>query len=209
MKNIFYTFALAAIALTACHTKPSYTISGTVEKGVENGQKVFLLNACSTYPFKKVDSAIVKDCKFTFTGRQDVPEIYILQVPTCNMGEKTFPFILENGHIIADTEKDVITGTIINNTFQAHKDSIKSYEMEYRENIKKLQNDNSLTAEQKEMRKELEKSKRTEKEMVLFRKAITKTIHINDSTQIDEINTESPINSIYMRIIAMDSIQNK
>jgi len=209
MKKLFYTLALVSIALTACHKKPSYTISGTVEKGVENGQKVFLLNACSTYPYKIADSAVVNDCKFTFTGRQDVPQIYVLQVPTSTIGKKIIPFILENGHIVIDTEKEFIAGTMINNAFQAHKDSIKSYEAEYMETIKKLQNDSSLTAEQKEMRKETEMRQRVEKEMALFRKAITETIHLNDSTQINNTNTNNPINNIYMRIIAMDSIQNR
>ena len=77
------------------------------------------------------------------------------------------------------------------------------------ETIKKLQNDSSLTAEQKEMRKETEMRQRVEKEMALFRKAITETIHLNDSTQINNTNTNNPINNIYMRIIAMDSIQNR
>ena len=209
MKNLFYTLALAAIALTACQTQPSYTISGTVEKGVEDGRKVFLLEACSTYPYKKADSAIIKDCKFTLTGRQDVPQIHVLQVPSLGVSEKIIPFILENGHIVIDTEKEFIAGTMINDAFQAHKDSIKSYEAEYMETIQKLQNDSSLTAEQKEMRKEMEMRQRVEKEMALFRKAITETIQLNDSTKIENTNTNSPINGIYMRMIAMDSIQNK
>lgn len=200
MKNLFYTLAFAAISLTACQTTPSYTISGTVENGVEDGRKVYLLNSCSVYPHKKGDSAVVKDGKFTFTGREDIPQICVLQVPTRASGDKIVPFILENGHIHINTEKDIVAGTRTNDTFQAHKDSIKSYETAYLESLKKLQNDTSLTADQKEIRKEIEMYKRVKKEMSLFRNTI----------EGDTINTgtNDPISTIYSLVIAIDSIQN-
>ena len=199
MKKIFYTLALAAIAFTACQ-KPSYTISGTVENGVEDGRKVFLLNSCSIYPSQKADSAEVKDGKFTFIGREDIPQICVLQVPTSGNGDKIIPFILENGHILINAEKDIVAGTKTNNTFQAHKDSIKSYETAYLKSIKKLQDDSTLTAEQKEMRREIEMYKRVKKEMSLFRNTI----------ESDTLNTATndPISSIYSLVIAIDSIQN-
>jgi hypothetical protein len=199
MKKIFYTLALAAIAFTACQ-KPSYTISGTVEEGVEDGRKVYLLNSGCAYPYKIADSAVVKDGKFTFGGREDIPQICVLQVPTRGSSDKIVPFILENGHIFINTEKDIVAGTRNNNTFQAHKDSIKSYEIAYLESLKRLQNDSTLTEDQKEIRKEIEMYKRVKKEISLFRNTI----------EADTVNTATndPISSIYSLVIAIDSIQN-
>ena len=68
MKKIIYFFAAGAMALTACNNEPSYKISGTVE--AEDGKLVYLQEAKGR-EFIKLDSAVVTNGKFTFSGRKD------------------------------------------------------------------------------------------------------------------------------------------
>ena len=69
---------LCALSLMACQEKKAegYTISGTL-KGDAEGARIMLLDEQALPPVK-LDSAIVKDGKFSLKGKIDAPAMYSL-----------------------------------------------------------------------------------------------------------------------------------
>lgn len=147
MKKYMYIWAACSIvAWTACNRTPGYRITGTVE-GIAEGDTVYL-QELSDGLLTKLDSAIVKNGKFTFTGRQDTAAVRYL---TYMKGEKRLftDFFLENGQIAAVlSENGSATGTANNDVYQAFKDKYVALQNEIRETYRKTKTDSTLTAEQ-------------------------------------------------------------
>ena len=111
-----YILYLLALPLAACQTKgPSYTISGTVSEKYKDGRTIYLMKKGPT----KLDSTIIKNGKFTFTGRQDSTVVRFLFMPPKEGKGLNQSFYLENGHIIADIRNWKITGTPNNDAYDA------------------------------------------------------------------------------------------
>ena len=69
------TYVLAATLLAACNSgNNGYTITGTVE-GANDGDMVYL-QGVEGRQLVKLDSAVIKNGTFTFTGKQVVPAEY-------------------------------------------------------------------------------------------------------------------------------------
>ena len=127
MKKIFtfLPFALLLI-LTSCGSDNSYTLNGNID--IEDGTKVYILQADqNNQPFIK-DSTSVKSGEFIFKGMSATPQISYMQVEGVNGYVLT---ILENGTINADLYKDSITksnvyGSKSNDDFIKYKIETKS-----------------------------------------------------------------------------------
>lgn len=102
---------LCALSLMACQEKKAegYTISGTL-KGDAEGARIMLLDEQALPPVK-LDSAIVKDGKFSLKGKIDAPAMYSLIIDINEPGteqpdyrNKKFKvnFYLENSDITFD-----------------------------------------------------------------------------------------------------------
>ena len=149
MKKIVYLFAAGAMALTACNSEPSYKISGTVE-GAEDGKVVYLQKQQGR-ELVKLDSAVVTNGKFTFSGRKDTAAVHYLTI-NVNEGKRyMLDFFMENGNITAILgQESSIKGTVCNDAYQAFKDSDNARMKEVRVLVSKFRNDSTLTEEQKE-----------------------------------------------------------
>ena len=99
MKKFVYFIAAGALALVACNNEPSYKISGTVE-GAEDGKVVYLLEAKGREQIK-LDSAVVTNGTFTFSGRQDSAVYRMLNIQVSEGVRYLLDFYLENGNINA------------------------------------------------------------------------------------------------------------
>ena len=127
MKKIFtfLPFALLLI-LSSCGNDNSYTLNGNI--AIEDGTKVYILQADqNNQPFIK-DSTSVKSGEFIFKGMSATPQISYMQVEGVNGYVLT---ILENGTINADLYKDSITksnvyGSKSNDDFIKYKIETKS-----------------------------------------------------------------------------------
>jgi len=106
--------------MSACNQQPDgYTVKGNLTGDVEDGTQVFLRTVDENNQPKDVDTAKVKDGKFTFTGTAEIPElnlIFLDKSPGYTM------LVLENGEIEFDAQKDSlgfaeIGGTPQNETF--------------------------------------------------------------------------------------------
>ena len=96
MKNSnFFLLAITAATVVSCGTHPSsYTINGTVSDTTLNGNKVYLTDMASR---NVLDSAVIANGKFTFTGKADTALICQIQSRPYRM-----ELVLENGDIAVE-----------------------------------------------------------------------------------------------------------
>lgn len=112
MKNSnFFLLAVTAATVVSCGTHPSsYTINGTVSDTTLNGNKVYLTDMASR---NVLDSAVIANGKFTFTGKADTALICQIQSRPHRM-----ELVLENGDIAVEMgETDKRSGTPLNDSF--------------------------------------------------------------------------------------------
>lgn len=114
MKKLLAGSIIMAVLLSviSCNTKKTegFTIDGTIT-GADSGW--MLLKKREEGKTITTDSVQIKDGKFAFTGKVDMPEIYYLKL---KQGDGAVPFFIENTAITmkfyADSvEKSVVTGS--------------------------------------------------------------------------------------------------
>ena len=119
-------FLLASFLIISCNSSNDFTINGSTD--VNDGSKVYILQADqNNQPYIK-DSTIIKNSKFKFTGEAATPEISYFQVEGVNGYVLS---IIESGKINADIYKDsittsLVTGTKSNNDFNKYRQQTKS-----------------------------------------------------------------------------------
>ena len=120
MKNRNFFLLVAAVTLASCNSHSSYTIDGTVSDSTLNGNTIYLADMASR---NTLDSAVITNNKFKFTGKADTAFVGMLQVPSFyRMG-----FIVENGHIAVELgETDKVSGTPLNDEFASFMNDIDS-----------------------------------------------------------------------------------
>jgi hypothetical protein len=115
MKKIILLLS-AAVVLISCSKvgKGEFLISGTA-KGIENGKTIILQtqNESGT-GLLSVDTVKVQDGKFEIKGKITEPSFHMLQVESMN---GPVPFILENGEVIIEINKDSISKSKISGTY--------------------------------------------------------------------------------------------
>ena len=121
-RNFFLLVTVAAATLASCNNHASYTIDGTVSDSTLNGNTVYLTDMASN---TVLDSAVIADNKFQFTGKADTAFIATLQSRPYRMH-----LIVENGNISVEMgESDKLSGTPLNDemsTFMSAIDSLNN-----------------------------------------------------------------------------------
>ena len=113
MKKIILLLS-ATVFLISC-SKNKYVISGTV-KGIENGKTVIMetQDASGMGGLIAVDTVKVENGKFEITGKALEPSFHMLQVEGV---QGKVPFILENGDIAIEINKDSLHKSKISGTY--------------------------------------------------------------------------------------------
>lgn len=139
MKKILLLVSAVALLASCNKAETEYVISGTI-KGIADGQTVVLEKQDSTGQIKPIDTAKIEKGKFTFTGSAAEPEMHLIQVQNA-MGK--VPFILENGDIEMEINKDSVQNTKVTGTY--NNDELTSYKesgMKIQKKMMKFQQDN-------------------------------------------------------------------
>ncbi len=103
----------ATVFLISC-SKNKYVISGTV-KGIENGKTVIMeTQDAAGMGLIAVDTVKIENGKFEITGKALEPAFHMLQVEGVN---GKVPFILENGDITIEINKDSLNKSKISGTY--------------------------------------------------------------------------------------------
>lgn len=117
--NLFLLVTAAAAALASCNNHASYTIDGTVADSTLNGNLIYLTDMASR---DVLDSAVITDNKFHFTGKADTAFIATLQSRPYRMH-----LIVENGNISVEMgESDKLSGTPLNDEMSTVMSAIDS-----------------------------------------------------------------------------------
>ena len=112
MKKIILLLS-ATVALISC-SKDKYTISG-IAKGVENGKTIIMETPdAAGMGLVAVDTVKVENGKFEINGKVTELSIHFLQLEGAN---GKVPFILENGDITIEINKDSINKSKISGTY--------------------------------------------------------------------------------------------
>lgn len=113
MKHII-SILLCCASFMACQQKPEgYVINGNIA-GKSDGMKVLLVDE-SNYPPVIVDSTVIKNGKFQFTGKLELPGLYQIQIDRASKGNETD--LLASGFYLENSEI----------TFSGHIDSLRTY----------------------------------------------------------------------------------
>lgn len=92
------------VVFMACNSKPEgYEVVGELRGDIENGTQVFLKRIDSTNQPVEVDTAIVENGKFVFTGIQAIPEMHLIFIDKV---QGYTSVILENGEISYSAQID-------------------------------------------------------------------------------------------------------
>lgn len=113
MKKIILLLSVTVFLISCNKTK--YVISGTA-KGIENGKTIIMetQDASGMGGLIAVDTVKVENGKFEITGKTTEPSFHMLQVEGVN---GKFPFILENGDIAIEINKDSINKSKVSGTY--------------------------------------------------------------------------------------------
>jgi len=122
MKKLFTGITVFAILITlvSCkQKKEGYSIAGTIT-GADTGW--ILLNKREEGKMITTDSAQLKEGKFAFTGKVDLPEMFYLKIKDA---QGSFPFFIENAPITvkvyADSlDKTVVAGSLTQDAFTGY-----------------------------------------------------------------------------------------
>jgi Domain of unknown function (DUF4369) len=115
MKKIILLLS-ATVVLFSCSKvgKGEYLITGTA-KGIENGKTVVLeTQDPTTGALLAKDTVKVKDGKFEMKGKITEPSFYTIQLESAT---DKVPFILENGEVIIEINKDSIAKSKVSGTY--------------------------------------------------------------------------------------------
>ncbi len=136
------------LSFAACQEKPGYRISGTIE-GVTDGDTVYLQDFVNGN-LVKIDSAIVKDGSFEFTGNPD--SVTVSRYVTYMKGNQqmTAMVFIEKGDIKLSmaSQANMVSGTECNDAYQQFMDKFIAMNKEISTIYQQSQND-SLTDEQR------------------------------------------------------------
>ena len=145
MKKLAYLL-MAGGMLTACNSEPAYKITGTIE-GVADGEIVYLVERQGR-EMVNLDSAVVTNGTFAFTGRQDTAANRMIRHEA---SESWTDLFLENGNIkVTLGEESRAVGTPNNDIYQGFKDQFTALSKEMGELYKQYRNDSTLTEEGRE-----------------------------------------------------------
>ena len=160
MKSMLLSFSRIFLVLTAavvvfsCNKagENEYIITGTI-KGIADGKKVFLeVQDDMTGAFKALDTVKVEGGKFTIKGSAKGADINLIQIESV---DGKIPFILENGDIEMDINKDSlnlvkVTGTYNNDELTAYRE----LGTKIQKDMMKFQKDNMAKMNQAQQKKD-------------------------------------------------------
>lgn len=141
-KSLFMLLLAGGMFSCTPGIQPSYTLVGTVDS-VYNGKTVYLKDAdYSTL----VDSAVIADGTFTFTGRKDTAALCLL-----TWEREHLNLMLENGTIQVQKEdgKWVVKGSPLNEARNLYRTKTMELQKELREKQREIDNNKDLTDEER------------------------------------------------------------
>lgn len=146
MKKVLMLVSAVAV-MVSCNKAGDneYVVTGTV-KDIKDGTQVFIEKQDSIGRVVAIDTAKIEKGKFSFKGSASEPEIHMVQVESL-MGK--VPFILENGEIDIEVDKDSIQKSVVSGTYNNDElTNFKKEGMKIQKKMMKFQQDNMMKMQQ-------------------------------------------------------------
>ena len=130
MRDNILCFVLIIFTFACSTTPEGYTIEGQLRGEVENGTKVFLKTTDSLrQKLIEVDTTVVENGSFSFTGNTDSPKLYYLFMENIR---GSAPVVVENGSIQFKAHKDslgfsTLKGTLQNDLFMNYLEETRRF----------------------------------------------------------------------------------
>ena len=128
MKKLSYALlATAALGIVSCAgNQNGYTVNGNIKEGATDGDTI-LIQKEQGRSLVPVDTILVKNNKFSFTGTQDTATMRYLTFTKKDGNAITAKFVLENGQINIDiTDKAKVSGTVSNDALQSFNEQMEA-----------------------------------------------------------------------------------
>lgn len=118
-----FTVYMLLFMLVGCQAKDQFILQGHLPDKTFDGEFIYLVPLENAVK-EKVDSAVIKDGKFTLEGEAKAAEIYIIRAkPVLRLKLQELLVVKEPGTLTAMIgENSVITGTALNDSLQRWKD---------------------------------------------------------------------------------------
>ena len=164
MKKILFGAAIASMMLASCGSEPSYQINGTTTEDIPEGSTVYLRNVNG----ELLDSALVQNNVFQFSGRQDEPIMRYVSYMVNNRAKKNVFMILENGAIQVQMSKEGLdaSGTENNNAFYACKKQADEVGKKVVRLMRETRKENVTAEELKQLKEQIEQVKEERKNVM-------------------------------------------
>lgn len=123
-------FVFILLLLAACNNGERFTISGNLPDNTYDGEWLYLVPLVNA-PIERVDSVIIKDGKFVFSGRVQEPEVFILRAkPFLRLSLQELLVVKESGDILATIgQRSSVTGTDHNDSLQNWKEQKELFDI--------------------------------------------------------------------------------
>ena len=120
MRKLLAALVVVTIFMSCSQEQKGYEIQGTLNGDLEAGVQAFLRKRNEEGRFINLDTTILVDGKYSFTGQQEEPEIFYIFF---DVTRGNIPVIAENGIIEVTAQRDSlqffkIGGTLQNELFQ-------------------------------------------------------------------------------------------
>lgn len=152
MKKVLLLLSIVIIIISCNKAKKDeYIISGTI-KGIANGKTVVVEVQDEQGQLKPVDTVKIENGKFTIKGKAKEPEMHLIQVEGV---QGKVPFIMENGDITMEINKDSVTNTKVKGTY--NNDELTTYKeagMKIQKKMMKFQQDNTAKMTEAQQKKD-------------------------------------------------------
>ncbi|MBT8205148.1 MAG: AhpC/TSA family protein [Eudoraea sp.] len=115
MKNTLFVLILVALMVNCSPEPKGYEINGSIIGEMEDGAQAFLRKTNDVGRFINVDTTSVVNGMYTFSGNQEEAEIHYIFFDNLR---GNIPFVLENGNIEIEAQRDSLGYSQVKGTFQ-------------------------------------------------------------------------------------------
>lgn len=125
-----YILTFSILLFVGCKVDNSYTIEGSTPNSSFDGEYIYMI-PIENYSFERVDSTIISNSSFVFSGTADSAEIFILraQKPLSRFEMQDILVVAQSGKVQANfEERSSAGGTNLNDSLQKWKEGKEHFD---------------------------------------------------------------------------------
>jgi len=123
IRKVVLPVIFAVLIFSSCNDGNRFHINGTVPDKSYDGEWIYLVPLVNA-PVERVDSTVIQNAAFSFSGKVKDPEIYVIRTrPLIRLSLQELLVVKEPGNIRAKIgSSSIVTGTALNDSLQSWKE---------------------------------------------------------------------------------------